>query len=96
VRILSNHTNPSSPGDAAVVSDLLAEMCGEPHHRFWPADIQLATVVRPGQAFSHAHITDLYLLGLAVRNDGKFATFDRRIPAFLIEGGEQALTVIPM
>jgi hypothetical protein len=49
-----------------------------------------------GFTFSHRQVTDLYLLGLAVRNGGKLATLDRRIPSALVEGGEQALALIPV
>jgi len=40
-------------------------------------------------------LTDLYLLGLAVRHGGRFATFDQRIDAALIPGGPAAYFIIP-
>jgi predicted nucleic acid-binding protein len=35
---------------------------------------------RPSMIGGHQKITDAYLLGLAVRNHGRLATFDRSIP----------------
>ena len=43
---------------------------------------------------THAQITDVYLLGLAVHKKGKLATLDRRIPVNVIRGGRQALELI--
>ncbi|HVR36732.1 MAG TPA: hypothetical protein VMS21_12865 [Methylomirabilota bacterium] len=36
-------------------------------------------------------LTDLYLLGLAAKHGGRFATFDTGIDASLIPGGEAVL-----
>jgi hypothetical protein len=58
--------------------------------------MRLQDVIEPGASFTHKQVTDLYLLGLAVHNGGKLATLDRRIPATLVHGGEQALTVVPV
>jgi len=70
--------------------------CNHPDHQFWPADLRFADLVKPGQVFSHKQITDLYLLGLAIRNGGKLATLDRRIPTVLLDQGNEALTLIPV
>jgi hypothetical protein len=34
---------------------------------------------------SHRQLTDLYLLGLAVRNKGRLVAFDARIPVRAVE-----------
>jgi predicted nucleic acid-binding protein len=36
----------------------------------------------------HQKVTDAYLLGLAVRNHGKLATFDRSIPLKAVQGAD--------
>jgi predicted nucleic acid-binding protein len=36
----------------------------------------------------HKKITDAYLLGLAVRNHGRLATFDRSIPVKAVHGAD--------
>jgi predicted nucleic acid-binding protein len=40
------------------------------------------------------HLTDYYLLALAVQQGASLATFDRRIDPALIKGGLEAYTVI--
>ena len=41
---------------------------------------------RPSMIGGHQKITDAYLLGLAVRNHGRLATFDRSIPLKAVPG----------
>ena len=49
-------------------------------------------VDRDAARFQHTHmhvhrqLTDLYLLGLAVKNDGRLASFDQRIPMNAVLG----------
>jgi len=38
------------------------------------------TSFQMSSVFGHKNITDVYLLGLAVRNHGRLATFDQSIP----------------
>ena len=55
---------------------------------FWSDDISILDQSR----FRHAHmhsprqLTDLYLLALAVKNGGRFVTFDLRVPSTAVEG----------
>jgi len=55
---------------------------------------KLGRRVRPDAIITHAQITDVYLLGLAVHNKGKFATLDQRISVDAVRGGRQALEII--
>lgn len=48
------------------------------------------------ELLTSARVSDLYLLALAVANEARLATFDRRIPAEAIAGGPAALEIIPM
>jgi predicted nucleic acid-binding protein len=67
------------------------------HHVFWDDVVSLTderlfnlAVVR-----GHAQLTDVYLLGLAHRNHGCLATFDRTIPLSAVKGAPAgALQVI--
>lgn len=43
---------------------------------------------------THAHVTDVYLLGLAVRKGGKPATPDRDIPLAAVQGGAEGIEII--
>lgn len=70
--------------------DLLAEQVGETDHAFWPDDISLTddgrfnadAILGPNQ------ITDVYLLALAVKNDGRLVTLDRSIPLRAVRHAE--------
>lgn len=60
----------------------LATACTGEHHRFWPCDLSLLDSERIDGSRLHGprQVTDAYLLALAVRHGGRFATFDRSIP----------------
>lgn len=96
LRIMSNprYTNPMpSAIDAA---RLLARLCAAPEHRYWPCDLSLlndSTVVSD-RLLTHSQITDTYLLALAVKHGGRLATFDKRLVADAVRGGQAALHVI--
>jgi toxin-antitoxin system PIN domain toxin len=96
VRIASHPSYPNRPGDATVVLAILRELCAAEGHRFWSADMSIRALLKPEAVITHAHVTDVYLLGLAVRNGGKLATLDQRIPAAAVEGGAAALEIIPV
>ena len=95
VRILGQSSYPDfdgGPDDARQVLDALTCATG---HQFWPDAVSLRDLQAfPGLPGSR-HLTDLYLLGLAVHNLGRFATFDARIDANLVSGGTGALYPIP-
>jgi hypothetical protein len=94
VRVASHPSYPNRPGDAAAVLESLLRFCALAGHHFWPEDVSLLELVRPDTSLSHSQVTDVYLLGLAARKGGKLATFDRRVPALVVPGGEEALEVI--
>ncbi len=94
VRIASHPKYPNRPGDLPAVLSILGQLCKTPGHLFWAEDISILQILKPGALISHAHITDAYLLGLAVRKKGKLATLDRHIPAESVTGGNEALELI--
>lgn len=65
----------------AAVINSLEIFSSQTDHEFWHEDISL----RDEKLFSREHIlsssqlTDIYLLALAVKNDGKLVTFDQNI-----------------
>lgn len=72
--------------------------CSAPDHHFWSDSVSLLDeeLFRPGVIAGHRNITDVYLMGLAVRHRGKLATLDRSIPAnAVVGGGAGALEVLP-
>lgn len=71
----------SQPQPLAMLVEMLQRSTTAPFHQFWPDDVSLLDAAR----FRHAHIhgpsqlTDLYLLALAIRHEGRLVSFDRRI-----------------
>jgi len=95
VRIASHPNYPNSPGNSTVVLAILRQLCQTPGHHFWSEEISIREALAPEVIITHAQITDVYLLGLAVHNKGKMATFDKSIPAGAVHGGPRALEIIP-
>jgi len=98
VRITGKPSYPNSLGSARAALDSLKKNCSETEHHFWPDDISLRdeALWNSPELLNSSHITDCYLLALAVKNDGKLATFDRNIPAHLVRGGKEALHILPL
>ena len=95
IRILSRPGYPN-PAPAADVATRLAEATGHPAHSFWPDAV---SVLAPGllqwdRLLSGRHITDAYLLALAVQNQGRFVTLDRGIPLTAVPGAEPRHLVV--
>jgi toxin-antitoxin system PIN domain toxin len=82
IRVLSNPAYPTVEASAAEVSNRLRSFCSSPDHHFWTDSVPLLdeSLFRPSMIGGHQKITDAYLLGLAVRNHGRLATFDRSVP----------------
>ena len=96
IRIMSQHGYPNALPVAAII-ERLAEAARQPGHRFWPDDISLLDERTADGRRIHGprKVTDLYLLGLAVKNKGRLATFDGGIARAAIAGAaRQHLTVI--
>ena len=96
IRITGARTYPNSHGSPAAARDLLIQNCAQNEHHFWADDITLRDerVWTDSSSVQSSQLTDLYLLGLAVKHGGKLASFDRRIPAHLIRRGSEALLVL--
>jgi uncharacterized protein len=74
---------------------LLNSLKAVPGHQFWPDGISLCDTSLFPRLPGSRELTDLYLLALAVKNEGRLATFDRGIKAQPSLGGQAALTHIP-
>jgi toxin-antitoxin system PIN domain toxin len=94
IRIASHPNYPNRPGDVTAVLDIFRQLCEAPGHHFWPEDISILQVLESDAIITHAQITDVYLLGLAVHKKGKLATLDQRIPGDAVRGGRKALELI--
>lgn len=75
-------TNPSAHMGNRTLKDslaVLADLATQPGHRYWPIAESWAelTASFADRIFGHQQITDGYLLGLAIKEDGILVTFDR-------------------
>lgn len=83
LRILASERYPGSSNYSK--ADVFANLSGlirNSDHKFWPDEISLLDRTRfdPEAIFGPKHFTDIYLLGLAMYNNGRFVTFDQRVP----------------
>lgn len=94
LRIIGHPNYPKGPGSPDAARELLHRLTSQRGHEFWADSISL----RHKQNFpilpSSKHLTDYYLLALAVERGALFATFDHRIDPSLIKGGTDAYDVI--
>ncbi len=94
-RIMSqpHYSNPASTMDAI---QLLAMGLEEADHAFWPDDISITDerIFDRGNILGPNQITDVYLLGLAVKNGGRLVTFDRGLPVKAVRGAEARHVVV--
>ena len=89
VRIMSNRAY-RNPLPMDLVARRLGAACEDKQHQFWPDDISFLD--RKRFATTHVHnprqLTDVYLLSLAVHNDGRFVTFDSGIALAAVVGAK--------
>jgi uncharacterized protein len=87
IRIMSQAAYPGALPTAQVASRS-AEAANASAHSFWPDDVNLVTtpMLNWQRILGHRQTTDAYLLALAVRNQGRFVTLDRRINLETVSG----------
>ncbi len=96
-RILANPNFWDHGERTAAIVERVRDFCQSGSHHFWKQDLSLSDARRFDLAYAggHRQLTDIYLLGLAVVNNGYLATFDRRIPLAAVRGAKrQHLAVI--
>lgn len=93
-RVLGGANYPSGPGSPRKARPLLHSLLAAPGHRFWPDDVTLADSRHFPSLPASKHLTNIYLLALAVKRGGRLATFDVGIDASLVPGGPAAYHVI--
>lgn len=81
VRITTNPSFYPGPRSHEQATFILAELANRPGYRYWPLTEGWATLTAPfGRRISgHQQVTDAYLLGLAIKEDGVLVTFDKGI-----------------
>jgi len=90
VRIMS-HPGYPNPVKIAAVIERLGEATATAEHEFWPDEISLldGRVADRHRIHGPRQVTDLYLLALAVRRGGCFASFDASIPRTGVRGARR-------
>ncbi len=96
VRVSSNRRaipDARSPGEAR---EVLRRITALPGHAFWSDDIEIASNehIAWERLGSHAQVTDAHLLALAIRRDGRLATFDRGLIDLAPEDKAEYVTVL--
>ena len=96
VRIMS-HPGYHHPLPVRSVIERLAEASATSWHEFWPDDISLldAQVANPARIHGPRHVTDVYLLALAVRHGGLFVTLDASISHDAVIDARKSHVLVP-
>lgn len=89
VRILSQPAYPNAV-PVAQVAERLALATQHPSHAFWADGVSLLQpdFIVWDRILSSRQVTDVYLLALAVRQDGCLVTLDRGIPLTAVAAAE--------
>jgi len=95
MRIMSQSSYPNAL-PAAQVAARLAEATQHPSHQFWQDTISLLqpSGLKWDQVLSSRHVTDVYLLALAVERGGRLVTLDRGVPIEAISGALSSHLVV--
>ncbi len=96
VRIMSQSAYPNRH-NATEVAARLRQAIDQEFHRFWPDGVSVLSTatINWDLLIGPKQLTDTYLLALAVRNDGRFVTFDARVSTEMVRGAEDRhLTMI--
>ncbi len=75
---------------------MLQHATTRPDHQFWPDDLSLldTTLINHSRVLSPRHLTDIYLLALAVKHGGRLVTLDTGIALQAARGAKQHQLVI--
>ena len=89
LRILSLQSYPN-PQPPARVAERLAGATADSSHMFWPDSLSLLEPnrLRWDRVLSTRHITDVYLLALAVKQGGRLVTFDKSVAVDAVAGAQ--------
>lgn len=82
LRVLGNPTQAAGFVPIPQLLENLKRFCASSQHDFWPDVISFRdeTMFNVAAIRGPAQLTDVFLLGLAVKRRGRFVTFDQSIP----------------
>jgi uncharacterized protein len=86
----------SNPQPMNFMIFLLQNLCKDARHQWWADDANVLDATQFDHSHIHGHrqLTDLYLLGLAVKHNGRLVTFDGQIPLSAVRGASRQHLVI--
>lgn len=79
IRLVANPATGFPSGSIKRAIEVLSAVTNHPDHRFWPLTEGWTALTAPFAAriTGHQQMTDAYLLGMAIKEDGVLVTFDR-------------------
>lgn len=79
VRVITNPIYQGGAWTLEQATEILAELAARPGYCYWPiADGWVALTAQfASRIFGHQQVTDAFLLGLAIKENGVLVTFDR-------------------
>ena len=92
-------SNPGYPGRRTTVADAMSRLrlfCDQQHHLFWPDSVTVRdfALFNSASIQGYKQVTDVYLLALAVANDGVLVTFDRSITPSAVVGASEHQVIL--
>lgn len=94
VRITGHPNYPGGAGSSEIARTMLQALIAQPGHQFWPDSLSINNQKLLPKLPASRHLTDVYLLALAIEKQGQLVTLDKRIDATLLTGGASAYLVI--
>ena len=90
IRVMAHPNYPNALPVSALV-ERLAEAADQPQHEFWPDDASLldGRSADPARIHGPGQLTDVYLLALAVRHQGRLVTFEQSIALDAVRGAQR-------
>jgi toxin-antitoxin system PIN domain toxin len=92
LRILSDPSQRATRLPMSTLADHLGRFCRDERHQFWPDAVSMydESLLDISLLHGHRQLTDVYLLGLAVKRGGRLVTFDQSIPIASVRGATRA------
>jgi uncharacterized protein len=91
VRVLAHPAYGGARLRTVELIDRLRVFCASGDHHFWPDTVSLQdrALFNPAFVSGYRQLTDIYLLGLAVKMGGRLATLDTSIPSKAVVGAQR-------
>jgi len=98
-RFYSNRQSSEIPEQAWVClrgQNVSSKFVSDPRHEFCMDNVSFldSDLLVSSENLLPSQVTDLYLVGLALNNHAKLATFDHSIPAHMIKNGSQGIEML--